>query len=55
MKKSKKARQLPTRGGLNDLGKSERTINDYSKVSPINPSEPTPSVMQNLAKPKTRK
>ena len=55
MKKSKKSRQLPNRGGLNDLDKSERTITDYAKASPIKPDEPTPSVMQNLAKPRTRK
>ena len=55
MKKGKKTRQLPTRGGLNDLSKSEKTITDYSKASPINPSEPTPGVMQNLAKKKLRK
>ena len=48
MKAKKKTRQLPTRGGLNDLAKSEHTISDYSKASPISPSEKTPTVMQAL-------
>jgi len=55
MKKGKQTRQLPSRGGLNDLGKSGRTIVDYAKATPSNPDEPTPTVMQNLAKPKKRK
>lgn len=50
MKKGKKTRQLPTRGGLNDLGKSKRTLTDYSKASPISPAEATPNVIQNLRK-----
>ena len=52
MKKGKQASQLPSRGGLNDLGKSGRTIVDYSKASPITPKEPTPNVIQNLRKKK---
>lgn len=46
----KKTRQLPSRGGLNDLDKSKRTIADYAKATPINPLEPTATVMQNLQK-----
>ena len=52
MKKGKKTRQLPTRGGLNDLDKSKRTIADYSKASPLKSDEPTPNVIQNLRKKK---
>jgi hypothetical protein len=48
--KGKLTRQLPTRGALNDLGKSQKTIADYAKISPITPSEPTPTVIQNLSK-----
>lgn len=44
----KKTRQLPTRGGLNDLDKSKRTIMDYSKA--IRATEPTATVIQNLQK-----
>ena len=46
MKPGKQTRQLPTRGGLNDLGKSGRTIMDYGKA--ITPTEKTPTVMQAL-------
>jgi len=49
VRSGKKTRQLPTRGGLNDLGKSGRTIVDYAKASPIKPAEQQPSVIQNLA------
>ena len=52
MKRGKKTRQLPSRGGLNDLGKSKRTVSDYSKASPITPDEPTPNIVQNLRKKK---
>lgn len=50
MKQGKKAKQLPTREGLNQLQKSQRTITDYSKASPLTPDEPTSSIMQNLRK-----
>lgn len=50
MKKGKQARQLPTRGGLNDLGKTQRTITDYAKATPG--TEASPSIVQNLRKPK---
>ena len=49
MKQGKKTRQLPTRGGLNDLGKSKRTITDYAKATPG--TEASPSIVQNLRKP----
>ena len=52
MKRGKKTRQLPTRGGLNDLTKSHHTVADYSKASPITPNEPTPNIVQNLRKKK---
>ena len=38
MRRGKQTRQLPTRGGLNDLQMSQRTIADYSKASPIKPA-----------------
>jgi hypothetical protein len=49
MKKGKLARQLPTRGGLNDLDKSQRTIADYAKATP-GASAGSPNVIQNLRK-----
>lgn len=48
--KGKQTRQLPTRGALNDVVKSDRSIADYAKVTPITPNEPTPTVIQNLQK-----
>lgn len=51
----KKSRTLPTRGGLNDLGKSKRTITDYSKASPMNPIEPNPAEVKILELPKKRR
>ena len=48
----KKAKQLPFRGALKDLDKSQRTINDYGKLSPLKPMEPSPSILQGLTKPK---
>jgi len=50
MKKITKIRQLPGRGGLNDLGKSQRTIVDYAKATPSTEREPKPQVILNLAK-----
>lgn len=47
-KQGKPSRQLPTRGGLNDLGKSKRTIADYSKATPL--AVASPNVIQNLRK-----
>jgi hypothetical protein len=49
MKPTKKTRQLPGRGGLNDLGKSQRTIVDYSKASPITEATPQPAAILKLA------
>lgn len=48
---AKEARQLPGRGALNDLGATQRTINDYSKATPIVPLRPTPNFIQNLGGP----
>jgi hypothetical protein len=55
LKKSKKTRQLPSRGGLNDLGKSDRKIADYAKGTPLDLAAPTAGVMQNLARPKPKR
>ena len=49
------SRPLPTRGGLNDLGKSGRTIMDYSKAVPTLPNEAEPAVIQNLRNPRKGK
>jgi hypothetical protein len=49
VKTGKPARQLPARGGLKDLDKSQRTILDYGKASPIKPDAPVPNVIQVLA------
>ena len=46
----KKAKQLPAKSALNALDKTQRTINDYAKLSPINPEEPVATVIQNVAK-----
>jgi hypothetical protein len=50
MKKFKQAKQLPTREGLKNLDQSRRTLLDYGKATPLTPSEPTPSILQNLRK-----
>jgi hypothetical protein len=55
MKPTKQTRQLPGRGGLNDLGKSQRTIADYSKASPITPTEPNPAEVKILSVPKGKR
>lgn len=44
----KTAKLLPTRSGLNALVKTDRTINDYAKASPVQPDKAEPSVIQNL-------
>jgi hypothetical protein len=54
-KVGKKSRQLPKRGGLNDLGKSGRTIGDYAKATPIVPTEPNPAEIRILSAPKGRR
>jgi hypothetical protein len=36
----KKSKLLPSKSGLNELGKTNRTIMDYSKQVPTNPSAP---------------
>ena len=54
MKQTKKTRPLPTRGGLNDLSRSGRTIADYAKATPgIAPADPAAVV--NLANPRKAK
>lgn len=53
MKATKKGRILPTRGGLNDLARTGRTINDYAKASPLNnPAVPPSTLIQNLRNPR---
>jgi len=52
MKAAKKTRPLPTRGGLNDLGKTGRTITDYAKASPTLSKQAEPSAVINLANPR---
>lgn len=49
MKTGKKTRQLPLRGGLNDLDKSKRTLLDYGKATPIRSEAPPTNIIQNLA------
>lgn len=44
----KQSRILPTRGALNDVLKSRRTIMDYSKGVPTLPTEPTANILRNL-------
>lgn len=39
--------QLPNRNAMNNLAKSNRSILDYSKASPITPA-PAANLMQNL-------
>lgn len=48
---TKQARQLPDRGALKDLGATQRTINDYSKATPIVPLRPLPNLIQALRDP----
>lgn len=53
MKAIRKARQFPQRGALLDLDKTQRTIEDYGKLTPIKPMTPTPGILQSsLASPK---
>lgn len=44
--KGKQARQLPTRGGLNDLAKTQRKITDYSKATPLDVGDNSPTALQ---------
>jgi len=55
VKATKQSRPLPTRGGLNDLGKSGRTIIDYSKTVPTLPAEAMPAAIQGLPNPRKGK
>ena len=43
---SKQAKKLPSRSALNSLDRTQRTVNDYAKLSPIKDEEPTPLVTQ---------
>ena len=53
MKAIRKARQFPQRGALLDIEKSQRTIEDYGKLTPMKPMQPTPGILQaSLASPK---
>jgi hypothetical protein len=45
---TKKTKQLPNRAALNALERGQRTIMDYSKLSPIKEDEPTSVIVQNL-------
>lgn len=55
IKSAKPTRLLPTRGGLNDLGKSQRTIADYAKMVPSLPQSGEPAAIINLANPRKSK
>ena len=48
--KSKQTRQFPSRGALLDLDKTQRTIADYGKLTPIKPMTVQPNVIENLRK-----
>lgn len=54
-KKSVPFRMLPTRGGLNDLGKSQRTIVDYAKATPTSPVQPNPAEIRVMQLPKAQR
>lgn len=47
-KKGKQSRLLPTRGGLNDLAQTKRTIADYAKASPVSNVTPNPAEIRVL-------
>jgi hypothetical protein len=51
MKKTTTLQQLPDRNALKSLDKTQRTIADYAKLTPIRSLAPNPLVMQNLRKP----
>lgn len=42
---------LPSKKGLNVLGKSNRTINDYAKQVPTNPDTDKPLLLDLMQKP----
>ena len=44
----KKATKLPSRKVLQDLGRSQMTINDYAKVSPVKQTEEIAPLFQLL-------
>lgn len=48
MAKGKQAKLLPSRAAMNDLAKSDRTIVDYAKKTPMGLAVSTPAVIQNM-------
>ncbi len=44
-----KTAMLPNRKAMNQIGKSGRSILDYSKASPLNVQTPGPNLIANLA------
>lgn len=44
----KQSKLLPSKTGLNVLGKSPRTINDYAKQVPTNPADNASPLLVNL-------
>jgi hypothetical protein len=51
-KQGKQTRLLPTRGGLNDIAQTKRTIIDYAKASPTSNVQPNPAEVRVLQLPK---
>ena len=48
----KQSKLLPSKAGLNLLGKSQRTLMDYSKQVPTNPTDdPNPLLVNLMRKP----
>ena len=54
LRKSKQTTQLPDRSALRELAKTERTLLDYGKLSPITPREPKSNTILNLGIPPKR-
>lgn len=46
--KGKGSKILPSRAALTELGRGQRTIQDYSKAVETQSHDPVPLVMQNL-------
>jgi hypothetical protein len=55
VKPSKSSSPLPTRAGLNTLGKSGRTIIDYAKAVPAASNQAEPASILNLRNPRRSK
>lgn len=47
---TKAAKQLPARSALNALAKGSKTINDYSKSTPLQIGDTGSTIVQNLRK-----